>query len=61
VSSDYNVNGSYGHRPSTTPGATPSAAAMPAPAPTPETVISVVRADQPQPQLTSGQPQVGAK
>lgn len=51
---DYQVNGGYDHRPSPTPGAAPSAAAMPAPAPVAETVISVVRADQPQPQITTG-------
>lgn len=51
--SDYNANGGYGHRPSATPGATPSGAAMPAPAPAPETVTSVVRADQPQPAINS--------
>lgn len=52
--SDYNMNGGYSHRPSSTPGATPAPAGMPAPAPAPETVISVVRADRPQPQLSQG-------
>lgn len=52
--SDYSTNGGYSHRPSSTPGATPGPAGMPAPVPAPETVISVVRADQPQPQLPQG-------
>ena len=52
--SDYQANGGYGHRPATTPGAAPASAMQPAPAPQPETIVSVVRADQPQPAITSG-------
>jgi len=48
---DFNVNGGYGHHASHSPGATPRPAPEPERA---EVVVSVVRADQPQPGLPPG-------